>query len=50
MTEKDKNEIIYLAAYSVIKRMLNEKIITKEAFDRLNIRMANEMFCKPVLI
>ena len=48
MIETAKNEMIYLAAYSVIKRMLENGIITKEAFDRLNIKMAAEKSCKPI--
>ncbi len=50
MSEENKNEMIYLAAYSIIKRMLNEKIITKEAFDRLNKKIAEVQSCKPVLV
>lgn len=48
MIEEAKNEMIYLAAYGVIKRMLENEIITKEAFDRLNIKMAAEKSCKPI--
>ena len=47
MTEKD--EIIYLAAYTVIKKMLEEKVIGKEAFDRLNQKIAKKQNCKPVV-
>ena len=48
MIEEAKNEMIYLAAYGVIKRMLENGIITKDAFDRLNIKMAAEKSCKPI--
>lgn len=48
MIETAKKEMIYLAAYGVIKRMLENGVISKEAFDRLNIRMAAEQACKPI--
>ncbi len=48
MIETAKKEMIYLAAYGVIKTMLAEGIITKEAFDRLNVKMAEEQSCKPI--
>lgn len=48
MIESAKKEMIYLAAYGVIKRMLENGVINKEAFDRLNIRMAAEQCCKPI--
>jgi len=48
MMETEKNELIYLAAYGVIKRMLKNGIITKEAFDRLNTKIASEKSCKPI--
>ena len=42
------SEMIYLCAYGVIKRMLDDGILSREAFDRLNIKMAAEKSCKPV--
>lgn len=48
MKEVAKDEMIYLAAYGVILRMLENGIITKEAFNRLNIKMAAEQSCKPI--
>ena len=48
VNDSSKDEMIYLAAYGVIKRMLENGIITKEAFDRLNIKMAAEKSCKPI--
>ena len=48
MIETAKKEMIYLAAYSVIKRMLENGIINQEAFERLNFKMAVEQCCKPV--
>lgn len=47
MTEK--NEIIYLAAYTVIKKMLEENVIGRAAFDRLNQKMAEKQNCKPII-
>ena len=48
MIETAKKEMIYLAAYGVIKNMLEKGVITKEAFDRLNVKMAEEQSCKPI--
>lgn len=48
MIEAAKKEMIYLAAYGVIKDMLEKGIINREAFDRLNIKMADEQSCKPI--
>ena len=46
--DSSRGEMVYLAAYGVIKRMLENGIITKDAFDRLNIKMAAEKSCKPI--
>lgn len=46
---EEKNEIIYLAAYTVIKKMLEENVISKVAFERLNQKMAAKQNCKPVI-
>jgi len=48
INEDIKKDIIYLAAYGIIKNMLEKKIITKEAFYRLNIKIAEEQSCKPI--
>ena len=45
----EKKELIYLAAYTVIRKMLEEKVIDKTEFDRLNIRMAAQQNCRPVI-
>lgn len=49
MCTEGKNEIIYLAAYTVIKKMLEEKVISKAAFERLNQKMAEKQNCKAVV-
>ena len=49
MIEQEKNEMIYLAAYTVIKKMLEEKILSRAAFERLNLIMAEKKNCKPVV-
>ncbi len=48
--ETAKKEMVYLAAYGLIKRMLENGIITKEAFARLNVKMAEEQSCKPIVV
>ncbi len=48
MIENASKEMIYLAAFDMIKRMLEQGIITREAFERLNDRIAREQFCKPM--
>ena len=48
VNETAKKEMIYLAAYSVIKQMRENGIITREAFERLNRKMAEEQSCKPI--
>lgn len=49
MYTEEKNEIIYLAAYTVIKKMLDENMISRAAFERLNQKMAEKQNCKPVV-
>ena len=49
MIETVKKEMLYLAAYGVIKEMMEEGIINREAFNRLNIKMADEQSCKPIV-
>ena len=46
--ETVRNDMIYLAAYGVIKRMLDSGILSKEAFNRLNAKIAEEKNCKSV--
>lgn len=48
MNDNNKNEAIYLAAYGIIKKMLKDGVISKEAFERLNIRMASKQNTKPI--
>ena len=48
MIETVKKEMIYLAAYGVIKEMMEKGIINREAFNRLNIKMADVQSCKPI--
>lgn len=49
MYTEEKNEIIYLAAYTVIKKMLDENVISRAVFERLNQKMAEKQNCKPVV-
>lgn len=46
--DNSKGEVIYLAAYGVIKKMLADGVINKESFERLNIRMASKQNTKPI--
>ena len=48
VNESSKNEMIYLAAYGVIKKMLNDGIINEESFRRLNGRIALKQNTKPI--
>lgn len=50
MNMNEKNERIYLAAYTVIRKMLDEKVIDRAAFERLNLKMAEKQNCKPVAV
>ena len=49
MNEEAKREMIYLAAYSVINRMLKNGIIDKESFDKLNQKICEKQQCKPLI-
>jgi len=48
MVESAKKEMVYIAAYSVIKKMLENGVISRETFQRLNARIAAEQSCKPI--
>lgn len=49
MYTEENNEITYLAAYTVIKKMLEEQVISRATFERLNQKMAEKQNCKPVV-
>lgn len=49
MNTAEKKEIIYLAAYTVIRKMFEERVIDRAAFERLNLKMAEKQNCKPIV-
>ncbi len=49
MNEALRKEITYLAIFSLLKRLYLNQQITKEVFDRLNRKNAQEQGCKPLL-
>jgi len=42
---KEKNEITYIAAYTILKKMLEDEVISSDVFDRLNLKMAERQNC-----
>lgn len=40
-----QNEKVYIAAYTIIKRMLNEGVIGQDVFARLNEKIASVQGC-----
>lgn len=50
MSEELKNELIYLASFSMIKKLYESGEISKEIFERLNNLNAKTMNCKPVAV
>jgi len=42
---KDKNEITYIAAYTVLKNMLESEVISSDVFERINLKMAERQNC-----
>lgn len=50
MTESAHNELVYYAAYSLLKSLYHKGEITKEVFERLNKMNAEKMNCKECLL
>lgn len=50
MNNTQKNELIYLVIFSYLKKLYNNGLITKEVFERLNIKNAECQNCKPITI
>lgn len=50
MSEAMKKEMIYLAAFSMLKRLYQQGKISKMVFERLNRKNAESQGCKMVLI
>ncbi|MCM1508741.1 MAG: hypothetical protein NC177_16660 [Ruminococcus flavefaciens] len=50
MSEKLKNEMLYLAIFSVLKRLYQNGDISKEVFYRLNTINAEKSNCKPITV
>lgn len=42
---RDKNELEYIAAYSILKKMLNSKEISNDVFERINLKIAERKNC-----
>lgn len=50
MNDELKNELMYLAVFSVLKRLYSNGDISKEVFNRLNNKNAENQNCKPITI
>lgn len=50
MNESIKKEMIYLAAFSILKRLYQQGQISKSVFERLNRKNAECQGCKMVVI
>ena len=48
--EANKNEIKYLLIFSVLKRLYTNGSISKEVFERLNAKNAEQQGCKVITI
>lgn len=48
--EENKNEIMYLMIFSVLKRLYTNGSISKEVFERLNSKNAEQQGCKVITI
>lgn len=48
--EPKKNEIMYLLIFSVLKRLYANGSISKEIFERLNTKNAEQQGCKVITI
>jgi len=50
MDERLKNEMFYLAIFSVLKRLYQNGDISKDVFNRLNAINAEKKNCKPITV
>lgn len=50
LMEANKNEIMYLLIFSVLKRLYAKGSISKEIFERLNTKNAEQQGCKVITI
>lgn len=50
MSNQMKSEMTYLVIFSVLKRMLESGNITKDVFDRLNTKNAEQQGCKAITV
>lgn len=50
MNDSFKNELIYLATYSILKRLYQNGDISKAVFERLNRKNAECQGCKLVAV
>lgn len=50
MNEELKREMIYLSIFSILKRVYQNGEISKETFEKLNIKNAECQGCKPLMI
>lgn len=49
-SEKQKKELIYLAAWSILKELQSEGLLSKETVEKINRKNAETMGCKQVAI
>lgn len=50
MEDNLKGELVYLAVFAVLKRLYSNGDISKEVFNRLNNKNAENQNCKPITI
>lgn len=48
--KENKNEIMYLVIFSVLKRLYTNGSINKDVFERLNSKNAEQQSCKVITI
>lgn len=48
--EENRNEIMYLMIFSVLKRLYTNGSINKEVFERLNSKNAEQQGCKVITV
>ena len=42
---RENNEVRYIAAYTILKKMLESKLISNDVFERINLKMAEKQNC-----
>ena len=50
MSEKMKNNLLYLAAVDLLRRMLRDGKYDRKILERLNIRNAETLNCQPIAL